>query len=155
MQYLTFRLSDVAYAVDVRIVETVVQYEGSTGVPSPLPYMRGVMDLRGRVVPLIDLRKKLGLPALDELDGTSVIVFGVRGDETGQGDSRLTVGAIVDGVSEVLTLDDASVEMAKGEGMELWERYVDGVARHESGMIVILRPEGLFSIEEITALRVA
>jgi purine-binding chemotaxis protein CheW len=155
MQYLTFKLNEVSYAVDVRIVETVVQYGGVTVVPTPLPYMRGVMDLRGSVIPLIDLRKKLGLPVREDLEGTSVIVFSVKGDQAGGVEKRLTVGAIVDGVSEVLTIDEKSVEIAKGEGVKLWERYVDGVARYEGGMVVIIRPEGLFSLEEIATLLAA
>lgn len=87
MQYLAFRLDDVEYAVDVRIVESVVMFDGATRVPSPLPYLRGVMDLRGQVIPLIDLRRKLGLSSADS-DATkhSVIVFSV-GQDTSDGNA--------------------------------------------------------------------
>jgi purine-binding chemotaxis protein CheW len=153
MQYLTFRLGGVEYAVDVRIIETVVQYEGAMEVPSPLTYVVGVMDLRGQVIPLIELRKKLGLEALGGLDGTSVIVFGVgQGEAEGR---RLMIGAIVDGVSEVIDIDEANIKAAGGEAAALWERYVRGVARLEGRMVVVLSPEGLFSLEEIQALRAA
>jgi purine-binding chemotaxis protein CheW len=155
MQYLTFRLTDVTYAVDVRIVEAVVEYGGATAVPTLLPYMRGVMDLRGRAVPLIDLRRKFGLVADGELVGTSVIVFNVSRDETGLPERGLTVGAIVDEVSEVVTLDEGSIDTATDQSVMLWERYVDGIAHREAGMVVILRPEALFSLEEIKSFQVA
>lgn len=155
MQYLTFMLGEVTYAVDVRIVETVVQYGGVTAVPTPLAYMLGVMDLRGDVIPLIDLRKKFGLGASGEHSGKSVIVFSVGEEQAGSNGRQLTVGAIVDGVSEVLSVDEAHLDRSKDEGEALWERYVDGVVRYEGGLLVILRPEGLFSLEEINSLRAA
>ncbi len=152
MQYLTFHLKEVNYAVDVQIIETVVPYSGATAIPSPLAYVRGVMDLRGQVIPLIDLRQKFGLEATDATEGASVIVFGVSGVDSGQ-ERKHIVGAIVDGVSEVLTIDEGTVQSAKGEGRTLWEAYVLGVVRQETGMVVVLRPEGLFSLEEIASLQ--
>jgi purine-binding chemotaxis protein CheW len=155
MQYLTFNLNGVEYAVDVRIVESVVQHEGATAVPTPLAYMRGVMDLRGQVIPLIDLRRKLGLPEREDTAGTSVIVFTVAGAGNDGAKKSLIVGALVDGVSEVLTIDEALVETASGESMALWERFVSGIVRHEGRMIVIIEAKGLFSLEELDALRAA
>jgi purine-binding chemotaxis protein CheW len=155
MQYLTFRLGGVEYAVDVKIIETVVQFEGATAVPSPLGYVIGVMDLRGQVIPLIELRKKLGLEVKGDLHGTSVIVFVVgKGDDKGDDKGRcLTIGAVVDTVSEVVDIDEDTIKAASGEGTALWERYVRGVARLEGRMVVILSPEGLFSLGEIQTLR--
>jgi purine-binding chemotaxis protein CheW len=151
MQYLTFRLNGVEYAVDVKIVETVVEDCATTAVPTPVEYMRGVMDLRGRVIPVIDLRRKFGLPESDAAGRKSVIVFMV---ESGDG-KTLTVGATVDSVSEVLTIEDGSVESARTEGVALWERYVRGVVRFEERMIVVIGADGLFSLHEIEALRAA
>jgi purine-binding chemotaxis protein CheW len=153
MQYLTFRMNDVEYAVDVRIIETVVEYSGATPIPSPLSYLRGVFDLRGQVTPLVDLRKKLGLPARADDEGTNVIVFAVP--DGGAGDTRLTIGALVDGVSEVLTIADEDIDRSKSDGARLWERYVRGVVRHEGRMIVLLAAEGLFSVEELESIRAA
>jgi purine-binding chemotaxis protein CheW len=151
MQYLTFRLNGVEYAVDVRIVETVVEHTATTAVPTPVEYMKGVMDLRGRVIPVIDLRHKFGLPELEDLSRSSIIVFTV---ET-EGKKTLTVGALVDEVSEVVTIEEGSVESARAEGVALWERYVRGVVRFEGRMVVIIGADGLFSIREIEALSAA
>jgi len=153
MQYLTFRMNGVEYAVDVKIVETVVERGDTTPVPTPVEYMRGVMDLRGRVIPVIDLRRKFGLPARADEGRSVVIVFAVAGE--GEGAKSLTVGALVDEVSEVMTIDEGSVEESRGEGAALWERYVRGIVRADNRMIVLVEAEGLFSIKEIEALRAA
>jgi purine-binding chemotaxis protein CheW len=151
MQYLTFRLSGVEYAVDVRIIETVVEHGETTAVPTPVEYMKGVMDLRGRVIPVIDLRRKFGLPASGDSSRGIVIVFAVE-----DGEKRpLTVGALVDEVSEVLTIEEGAVEAARAEGVALWEGYVRGIVRFDERMIVIIEAEGLFSLREIQALRAA
>jgi purine-binding chemotaxis protein CheW len=151
MQYLTFHLNSVDYAVDVNIVETVVEYSGITSVPSPVEYMRGVMDLRGRVIPVIDLRKKFGMPEVEDVSRSSIIVFTVKTGDT----KSLTVGALVDTVSEVVTIEAGEVEAARSEGTALWERYVRGIVRLENHMLVIIEADGLFSIHDIEALSAA
>lgn len=151
MQYLTFRLKGVEYAVDVTIVETVVEYSCAMAVPSPVEYMRGVMDLRGRVIPLIDLCRKFGLAVSEDTSRSCVIVISVDDGKGGQ----LSVGALVDEVSEVVTFEDGSVEAAKSGGVSLWERYVSGIVRLEGRVIVVIEVEGLFSAREIEALHAA
>jgi purine-binding chemotaxis protein CheW len=151
MQYLTFRLNGVEYAVDVRIVETVVERGATMAVPTPVGYMKGVMDLRGRVIPVIDLRKKFRLPECESAGRESVIVFAVE-----DGDRRtLTVGALVDDVSEVLSIEEDRVEAVRAGGVALWERYVRGIVRLEERMVVLIEVDGLFSLAEIEALRAA
>jgi purine-binding chemotaxis protein CheW len=152
MQYLTFRMDGVEYAVDVRIVETVVEHGEIMAVPTPLRYMRGAMDLRGSIIPVVDLRRKFGLPDREDADGGIVVVFSAGSGGAGAG---LTVGALVDAVSEVMDIDEDRVESARGEAGALWERYVRGVIRIEGRMIVVIEPEGLFSIGEISELRIA
>jgi len=151
MQYLTFRLNGVEYAVDVKIVETVVEYRATMTVPTPVEYMKGVMDLRGRIIPVIDLRRKFGLPEASDTSQACVIVISIETAEKKQ----FAVGVLVDEVSEVVTIEEDSVEAAKMEGVALWERYVRGVIRLDGRMIVIIEVEGLFSIREIDALGAA
>jgi purine-binding chemotaxis protein CheW len=151
MQYLTFRLNSVEYAVDVKIIETVVEISVITAVPTPVEYMRGVMDLRGQVIPVIDLRRKFGLPKADDDRGANIIVLMVA-----NGDKKsLKVGVLVDEVSEVVTFEAKNIEASQTEGVALWERYVQGIVRFEDRMIVIIETDGLFSIREIEALRAA
>jgi purine-binding chemotaxis protein CheW len=151
VQYLTFFLNGVEYAVDVKTVETVVEHSAVTAVPSPIEYMKGVMELRGKVVPIIDLRRKFGLPSSEDEKGSYVIVIAVEGAESG----RLSVGALVDEVSAVVTFEENGIEAARAEESALWERYVRGVVRFEERMIVVIEVEGLFSMREIEAFRAA
>jgi purine-binding chemotaxis protein CheW len=151
MQYLTFRLNGVEYAVDVKIIETVVEYEGSTSVPSPIDYMIGVMDLRGRLIPVVDLRMKLGLGPSAGAGGASVIVLSREGD----GPQALTVGVLVDEVSEVVTIDEGQIQASGRERYAFWDGYVRGVVRHEGRVVVLIEAEGLFSAKELESLDVA
>jgi purine-binding chemotaxis protein CheW len=112
--------------------------------------MKGAMDLRGRVIPVVDLRKKFDLPEREGSDEGIVVVFTAGAER-----ASITVGALVDSVSEVMTIDEGSVEEARGEVVALWERYVRGIVRVDDRMIVIIEPEGLFSIGEIGQMRVA
>lgn len=148
MQYLAFYLNDVEYAVDVRIVRSVVEYAGETAVPSALPYLRGVMDLRGDSVPLLDLRKKLCLPARETDHGACVLVFSREGDR----DDR-QIGALVDGVSGVVELpEDEDVRDSHTE-LGLWERFVKGISRLDGRTVVRISPEGLFSEQDLELAR--
>ena len=151
MQYLTFRLNGVEYAVDVTIVETVVEDNETTAVPSPVEYMKGVMDLRGQVVPVIDLRRKFGLEGDRGGLRASIIVIRVEGG----GDKTLMVGTLVDEVSAVVEIEESAIEAAQTEGSALWERYVRGIVRLDERMVIIVEADGLFSLREIEGLRAA
>ena len=153
MKFLTFKLGMVEYAVDVGIVESVVEYGGSIQVPSPLPYMLGVMDLRGQSIPIVGLGRKLGLQPLEGTIKGSVIIFAMRPYEMES--KAVIVGALVDEVCEVLTIDMGGLEGAHGEGAALWEPFVLGVAHHEGRMIVVIKPEGLFSLTELGSMAAA
>jgi purine-binding chemotaxis protein CheW len=151
MQCLTFRLNGVEYAVDVNIVETVVEHVDITAVPTSIAYLCGVMNLRGRVIPVMDLRRKFGMPPAPGTIVSSMIVFNVAGHSG----KALAIAALVDDVSEVLAIEDVLIEAAATAGPSLWEPYVRGIVRLDERMIVILEVEGLFSLREIDALGAA
>ena len=87
-----------------------------TAVPTPIAYMKGVMDLRGQVIPVIDLRRKFGLPGTDDDRGANIIVLMVANGEN----KSLKVGVLVDEVSEVITFEEENVEASQAEGVALW-----------------------------------
>jgi purine-binding chemotaxis protein CheW len=149
MQYLTFGLNGVEYAVEVGVVETVVEFTGYTSVPTPSPYVLGVMDLRGVNVPLIDLRKKFGLPEVDGIQAASVVVFTFRGQDP----EPTRIAARVDSVSEVVTLDEGSVEARGHHGEAFWEHFVSGIARLGSRAIVVISPESLMTRDELGSMQ--
>jgi purine-binding chemotaxis protein CheW len=144
-------MNAVDYAVDVGIVETVVERGDIQPVPTPLSYLRGAMDIRGRIVPVVDLKRKFGISEQQDtsVDGI-VVVFSVSSPELG---SR-TIGALVDEVSEVLTIDDVKLEEARAEDVGIWEKYVHGVIRMGDRMIVVVEPEAMFSVGEIEELKI-
>lgn len=132
MQYLSFMLDGIEFAVDVGAVETVVEAGEITPVPTPTGYLRGVMDLRGRTIAVADLRRKFGLPAADAGRGACVVVA-----------EGYSMGALVDGVSEVVTIDRLVEEEGAAE-RGLWSSFVLGIARVDGRMLVVLDPKGLF-----------
>ena len=144
MQYLAFKLDGVEYAVDVRIVQNVVEYAGETAVPSRLPYFRGVMDLRGESVPILDLRAKLGLRAGELGSDACVLVFTLPG-----AGERALVGALVDGVSGVVDLEETTDSDADDAVHGVWEPFVLGISRLDGRAIVRMSPDGLFSSRKI------
>jgi purine-binding chemotaxis protein CheW len=134
-EYLTFSLDGERYAFSIKDVDSVVESSGFTRLPQDEPCMRGIMNLRGAVVPVVDLRRKFGLPARDEEAVESVIVLSVGED----GESRL-VGAVADEVHEVLLLDEARIEPppALSSAGRSCADFVAGIGRNEDGFIVIL-----------------
>jgi purine-binding chemotaxis protein CheW len=148
MQYLTFFLEGIEFAVEVGVVETVVEYAKTTPVPTPLEYVRGVMDLRGRTVAVVDLRRKFGFAASDPLSGACVVVLSISLSEAG----GETIGALVDGVSEVVSIDEARTEQDSTMRSELWSRYVHGIVRVDGRMVVLIDSAGLFSLKELASL---
>jgi purine-binding chemotaxis protein CheW len=157
MQCLTFVLRGVEFAVAVDIVRSVVEFPGATELPSPLPCMVGVMDLRGEVLPVIDLGLRLGMRDRGQGGTPAVIVLAARPGGVGGGGTggETVLGALVDEVREVVTLpSDPQAETGSAAELRLLcERYVRGVARHEGRLIVMLDAAGLFSIEELAEIR--
>ncbi|HEX9872735.1 MAG TPA: chemotaxis protein CheW, partial [Deferrimonas sp.] len=96
-QYLSFNLGESLFAVDVRQTKEILDFRRTTRVPQTPDYMLGVINLRGAVVPVIDLRRKLGLPARDVSQDTCIVVLEIARDE-----EVLTVGVVTDSVQEVL-----------------------------------------------------
>jgi purine-binding chemotaxis protein CheW len=134
-EYLTFSLAGDRYAFSIKDVDSVVEAGGFTRLPQAAPYMRGIMNLRGAMIPVVDLRLKFDLPMKAEKELESVIVLSF--DEGGE--ARL-VGAVADEVHEVLILDEARIEKAPAFASTKGDEgaFVSGIGRGDSGFIVIL-----------------
>jgi len=134
LQLVTFRLGKQEYAVDILRVQEVNRLVNITFMPNAGECIEGVINLRGRVIPIVSLRKKFGLDAND-MDGKARILVI---------DAGRTVGVIVDSVSEVLRLSTEAVEpppsMARGGSVE----YVKGVGKLENRLVMLLDVEKLF-----------
>jgi purine-binding chemotaxis protein CheW len=145
-QYLTFSLGGELYGLDILRVQEIRGWERVRALPDVAPHILGVLDLRGTVVPIVDLRLRFRLPAPECTPTTVVIVLAVR-DDAGQ---HRVVGAVVDGVSDVLDVDGAVLRDASGLGRRISARYLRGVADAQGRMVVLLDVDRLFAAGELS-----
>jgi purine-binding chemotaxis protein CheW len=141
-QYLTFQLEGERYAVSVGQVREVLEYTTITKLPRTEPFMKGLINLRGKGVPVVDLRTRFGMPEIEVTKDTSIIVLEVGGDE-------LVVGAMADAVQEVVELDEADIEPAPRFGARLDAEFIAGIGRKDEGFVVILDTDRIFDGEEM------
>ncbi|TDP71374.1 chemotaxis protein CheW [Roseateles toxinivorans] len=138
-QYLSFRLGAEEYGIDILRVQEIRSYEAPTRVAYAPDFMKGVVNLRGAIVPIIDLRLCMGGQA--EYDSsTVVIVLNVR--------SRV-MGVVVDSVSDVLELDPASIKPAPEVSSSMDTRFITGISRVGERMLILMDIQGLMSSEQM------
>jgi purine-binding chemotaxis protein CheW len=148
-QYLTFRLGEEVFAVDVAKTREVLDVIDITRVPGTPAYMLGVINLRGGVVPVIDLRLKFGLPVAERTRETCIIVL----DVTLDGETTV-IGAVADSVREVLDLDSSQIEPPPRIGTRLKTEYIRGMGRiDDNRFLILLDIDRVFSSEELTLVQ--
>ncbi len=149
-QYLTYKLADELFAFDIAKVREVLDFTSITHVPKMPEFMRGVINLRGNAVPVVDLRLKLGMPKTDKTVDTCVIISEVRvnGEPT-------VIGALADSVQEVMDLGPEHIEPAPKIGTGLNTEFIRGMGRHDERFIIILDIDKVFSADELAALPAA
>ena len=146
-QYLTFTLDNEQYAIGVAKVREVLEHTKITKLPRTAEFMKGIINLRGAGVPVIDLRLKFGLPETPITKDTSIIVM-----EVDSLDGTVVVGAIAEAVHEVVEIDDKAVEPAPRFGTRLAAEYIKGVGKRDDLFIIILDIDRIFNAEEISAI---
>jgi purine-binding chemotaxis protein CheW len=135
----TFFLAREEYGVDVRLVQAIIRVSEITTVPRAPGFIKGVINLRGRIIPVVDLRRKLGLGEVDPAARASrIVVVKVR--------ERL-VGLLVDGASQVLKVPVASIEAAPEEVVEIDANYIRGVAKLETRLIILMDLPRILALE--------
>lgn len=147
-QFLSFRLGKETYGVDILRVQEIRGWEQVRPLPDMPAHVKGVLDLRGTIVPIIDLRVRFGEQEPEYLPTTVVIIVAVRRPEGGQH----LVGVVVDGVSDVLNAKDAEVKppprLQGGEG----RRYVSGMISLPEGMVVLVDIDHMLDERELAEL---
>lgn len=146
-QYLTFTLDSEQYAVEVNKVKEVLEYTEVTKVPRTQEFMRGVINLRGSVVPVVDLRLKFDMGKTEQTIDTSIVVMEVEIEE-----ETVTLGALADSVQEVIGLDDSQIEAAPSIGTKIDNRFIRGIGKMNEQFIIILDIDRIFRDEEIAAV---
>ncbi len=139
-QFLTFRLGEEIFAVEVAKVREILDVSTITKVPQTPDFMRGVINLRGGVVPVIDLRLKLGLTRTESTVNTCIIV-----QEILIGDETVVLGTLADSVQEVLDLEGLQIEAAPRIGTKLNTDFLKGMAKHNDGFLMVLDIDRIFA----------
>ncbi len=147
-QYLTFQLGEEVFAVDVSHVREILEFTTVTKVPRTPDYMRGVINLRGSVVPVLDMRLKFGLSLTEKTVDTCIIVVEVFFE-----DESTIIGALVDSVQEVLELEPDQIEPAPRIGTQLKTEFIKGMGKRDDRFIILLDIDKIFSSEELTMAR--
>ena len=132
-QFLAFTLGGESFAMDIRSIREVIQFEELTQVPMMPPFIRGIINLRGSVVPVIDLFVRFGRPPATVGPRTCIVIL-----ELTQGDEAAELGVLVDSVSEVLTIAASAIEPAPTAGTELHPEFIAGVAKAGDRFVILL-----------------
>jgi purine-binding chemotaxis protein CheW len=147
-QYLTFRLGEETYALDISTVREVLDFTAITRIPRTPEFMRGVINLRGSVVPVVDLRLKFGMSKTERTVNTCVVIVEVTID----GDTMI-IGALADSVQEVMDLEPGHIEPAPKIGSRLDTEFIKGMGKLGERFIIILDIDRAFSSDEIALVQ--
>lgn len=146
-QYLTFLLSGEMYAVGILNVKEIIEYGQLTEIPMMPAFIRGVINLRGSVVPVIDLSARFGGQQIEVSRRTCIVII-----EIGSEEERHDIGVVVDAVSEVLEVSAADIEPAPSFGAKIRADFIDGMGKIGGKFVIILDIQRVLSVEEIATL---
>lgn len=146
-QYLTFIMADEEYGVDILRVQEIRGWEHVTPVPNTPKYIKGVINLRGTIVPLVDLRERFGVEQIPYGPTTVVIVLKILGEE-----SERIMGIVVDAVADVYNIEDGKIKPAPDFGSVVSIEYVRGLASIDEKMLIVLEIDRLLSSADLQAM---
>ncbi len=147
-QHLTFKLDEEVFAIDISKVREVLEYTTVTKVPQTPEFMCGVINLRGGVVPVVDLRLKFGMSEAEKTVNTCIIIVEVSLD----GESTV-LGALADSVQEVHDFEPGQIEPAPKIGTKLKTDFIKGMGKRDEQFIMILDIDKVFSTDELSIVQ--
>ena len=147
-QYLTFKLGNEVFATDVAKVREVLDFTTITKIPRTPDFMRGVINLRGNVVPVVDLRLCFEMSKTEKTVNTCIVVVEMLLD----GESTV-IGALADSVEEVIDLEPEQIQPAPRIGTQIRTDFIKGMGKRDGQFIMILDIDRVFSAEELSAVR--
>ncbi|TDN47099.1 chemotaxis protein CheW [Azoarcus indigens] len=143
-QFLTFQVDGELFGVSILRVKEIIEFGNLTPVPMTPPYVRGVINLRGAVVPVLDLAVRFGRPPLNVGRRTCIIILEVPSDE-----GELVLGTVVDAVNEVLEIPSHLIEPAPSFGARIRPDFIAGMGKTDKGFVVLLEVGRVLSIDEL------
>lgn len=147
-QYLTFTISDEKYAFNVLNTREVLNFTNVSKVPKMPEYMRGIINLRGSIVPVIDLKLKFGMGITEKSVNSSVVVCEMVLD-----DKILVMGLLTDSVQEVISLNRESIDDTPYVGANIDTSFIEGMGKRDDEFIIILNMKKIFSANEIDLIK--
>lgn len=146
-QYLTFRIGNENYGLELSQTREIIEYSGITEVPLMPNFLRGVINLRGEVVPVIDLAVRLGRKSIEVQKRTCIIVVELQNNEQNH-----VLGLLADSVSEVIEMNDDNIEDAPSFGANIRADFIQGIAKRDDEFVVLLDANNALSIRELAHL---
>ena len=130
VQFIVIKIGDEQYGIDIKYIDNIVRMQHITRVPKVAPYLKGVINLRGEVIPVMSIRVKMDLPEDEITKATRIIILKL--EQYGM------IGVIVDEVKEVVTLDNSQIEKVAYDNKEEKSNYINGIGKYEGGLISLL-----------------
>ncbi len=149
-KYLTFSMADEEYGIGILKIKEIIGMMPITTVPQTPDFVKGVINLRGKVIPVMDLRLRFGMDAIDYTERTCIIVVEIEGSA-----GTIQIGIVVDSVSEVLNVKGEDIEDTPTFGTKLNTEYILGMAKMEGGVKILLDIDRVLNAEEIAVLEKA
>jgi purine-binding chemotaxis protein CheW len=146
-QFLTFELAGDSYAVEILTVQEIRGWEPVRKIPNTPGFIKGALNLRGTIVPVLDLRERFGLENVEYTPVTVVIVLSINNN-----DHPMVLGVIADTVSDVLDLNLADIKPAPNFGVNIDTRYMRGIYVAKQGMIMLLDVDKLLDVDDLTKI---
>ncbi|MEO8111973.1 MAG: chemotaxis protein CheW [Ginsengibacter sp.] len=147
--YLTFKLDEELFAINVSKVLEILEVKPITKIPKSPSFMKGVINLRGNILPVIDTRNKFCMPQQDFTIDTCIIVLSIN-----SANESLLVGAIVDSVQKVIDIPEEVIQPSLSMGAIYREDFINGIGKIDEDFIMILNIDKVFSAEEMAVLEV-
>ena len=149
-QYITFKLGNELFAINVTQVREVLEVSTITRVPTAPEYMRGVVNVRGKAIPVVDFRRRFGLPPVDDTVSTRIIVMELTLDG-----EQTVLGGIADSVHEVIELDAANIDPPPRIAMRWRTEFILGMGKRGDDFVVVLDVNAVFASDELLAIQEA
>ena len=147
-KYLTFNLGTEQYGLEILKVREIIGIMDITRVPRTPEFVRGVINLRGKVIPVLDLRNKFGMPMVEDTEQTCIIVVEVQVE-----DESMVVGALADAVREVLEVRTDQIEPPPRLGTRLNTEFITGMGKVDEQFMILLNIDRIFNSNELAVVQ--
>ncbi|WP_434931927.1 chemotaxis protein CheW [Shewanella sp. HL-SH5] len=144
-QYLTFNLKEAMYAIGILHIKEILEYSNVTPVPMMPNFIKGVINLRGSVVPVVDLAARFGAEQSNIVKRTCIVIIEVLNEDVMQ-----VIGVMVDAVSEVIEISNKDIEPAPAFGAQIRADFIQGMGKINGKFVIILQVDKVLSIQEMT-----